>query len=80
MVVFIEDILIYPKDRDKHTVHLRTVLQTLRENQLHSKYKKYEFGLEEVAFLGHVVSKKGTKVDVQHVKVVIGVPKAHQCY
>jgi len=28
VVVFIDDILIYLKDRDKHTVHLRIVLQT----------------------------------------------------
>ena len=31
VVVFIDDILIYSKDRDEHADHLRMVLQTLRE-------------------------------------------------
>ena len=31
VVVFIDDILIYSKDKDKHADHLRMVLQTLRE-------------------------------------------------
>ena len=30
VVVFIDDILIYSKDKEEHANHLRTVLQTLR--------------------------------------------------
>jgi len=63
VVVFIDDIVIYSKNRDEHTTHLRIVLQTLREHELYGKLKKCEFWLEEVVFLGHVVSKEGTKVD-----------------
>jgi len=43
MVLFIDDILIYSKDKEDHANHLRTVLQTLREHQLHAKLKKCEF-------------------------------------
>jgi len=32
IVVFIDDILIYSKDRKEHAYHLRMVLQTLREH------------------------------------------------
>ena len=63
VVVFINDILIYSKDRDEHADHLRMVLQTMREHQLYGKLKKCEFWLEEVVFLGHVVTKAGIKVD-----------------
>jgi len=62
--------LIYSKDRDEYTIYLRTVLQTLRKQQLHKKYKKHEFWLEEVLFLGHVISKEGIKVDLQKGKAV----------
>ena len=55
---FIENILIYCKNKDEHTAHLRTLLQTLREHQLYDKLKKYEFWLEKVVFLGHVVLKE----------------------
>ena len=32
VVVFIDDILVYSKSMEEHVYHLRTVLQTLREN------------------------------------------------
>ena len=34
VVVFIDDILVYSTDVEEHMYHLRTILQTLRENQL----------------------------------------------
>ena len=34
IVVFIDDILVYSKGMEEHMYHLRTILQTLRENQL----------------------------------------------
>ena len=34
IVVFIDDILVYSKGMKEHMYHLRTILQTLRENQL----------------------------------------------
>jgi len=75
VVVFIDDILIYSKDREEYAEHLRTILQTLRENQLYAKLKKYEFWLTEVIFLGHVVSKEGIKVDLQKIKAITEWPR-----
>jgi len=75
VVVFRDDILTYSKDRDEHTIHLRTVLQTLREHQLYGKLKKCEFWLEKVAFLGHLVSKKGIKVNSQKVNAITEWPR-----
>jgi hypothetical protein len=59
VVVFIDDTLIYSANHREHEEHLKTVLGILREKQLIAKLKKYEFWLEEVSFLGHVV--KGEK-------------------
>ena len=70
-MVFIDDILEYSKDKEEHAHHLQIVLQTLREHQLYAKLKKCEFWLEEVVFLGHVVSKEGIKVDPQKVKAIM---------
>jgi len=70
VVVFIDEILIYSKDKEEHTEHLQIVLQTLREQQLYAKLKKCEFWLEEVVFLGHVVSNEGIKVYPQKIKAI----------
>ncbi|KAG8486790.1 hypothetical protein CXB51_020298 [Gossypium anomalum] len=61
VVVFIDDILVYSQTEEKHDEHLRIVLQVLREKQLYAKFSKYEFWLNEVTFLGHVVSAEGIK-------------------
>ena len=37
VVVFIDDILVYSKDRENHDTHLRVVLETLRKEQLYAK-------------------------------------------
>ena len=50
VVVFIDDILVYSKNRDDHEKHLRLVLQTLRENKLYAKLSKCGFWLEKVSF------------------------------
>ncbi|KAL5537990.1 hypothetical protein UlMin_046171 [Ulmus minor] len=63
VIVFIDDILVYSKSAEEHKEHLRLILQTLRDHQLFAKFKKCEFWLNQVAFLGHVISKDGVAVD-----------------
>src|SRR5687767_5040852 len=63
VVVFIDDILIYSRGEKEHMYYLRLVLQKLRDKQLFAKFSKCEFWLKEVAFLRHVVSGEGIKVD-----------------
>ena len=58
VVVFIDDILVYSKDREDNDTHLRVVLKTLRKEQLYAKLSKCEFWLNEVSFLGHIVLKE----------------------
>ena len=70
IVVFIDNILVYSRTKEEHPEHLRITLQTLKEKQLYVKFKKYEFWLESVIFLGHVVSKDGISVDPLKVEVV----------
>ena len=58
VAVFIDDILMYSKNKEEHEKHLRVVLQTLKEHQLFATLKKSEFLLDQIYFLGHVVLSK----------------------
>jgi hypothetical protein len=63
VVVFIDDILVYSQSEEAHEDHLRLVLQKLCDNQLYAKFSKCDFWLKEVAFLGHIITNGGIKVD-----------------
>jgi hypothetical protein len=70
VVVFIDDILVFSKTTEEHEENLRIVLGKLRQHQLYAKFSKCEFWMEEVAFLGHVLSAKGVVVDPSKIEVV----------
>jgi hypothetical protein len=70
-VVFIGDIFIYSKSDSDHDEHLRLVLQKLRDNQLYAKYSKCEFLIDEVSFLGHIISNGGISADPAKVKEIM---------
>ena len=70
VVVFIDDILIYSKSAIEHETHLKLVLQRLREKQLYAKFKKCEFWLGSITFLGHVITAEGIQVDPSKVAAV----------
>ena len=71
VVVFIDDVLVYSKSKEKHEHQLRTSLQLLRDNQLYAKLSKCGFWLEKLAFLGHIICKDGLTVDPKKVAVVV---------
>jgi hypothetical protein len=70
VVFFIDDILIYSKN-EEHAKHLWIVLTRLREHQLYAKFSKCAFWLEEIQFLGHVLSAKGIAIDPSKVKDIL---------
>jgi hypothetical protein len=59
VVVFINDILVYSQNEEAHENHLRLVLQKLQS----VIFSKCDFWLKEVAFLGHIITNGGIKVD-----------------
>ena len=70
VIAFINDILVYSQSESEHEQHLRLVLQRLREHRLFAKFKKCEFWLSPISFLGHIVSKEGIKVDPAKIEAV----------
>ena len=58
VIVFIDYILVYSHTMKEHELHLKIVLEKLREKKLYATLSKCEFWLGKVTFLGHVVSKE----------------------
>ena len=55
LVIYMDDMLLFSKDRKMHKERMRRVLQRLRENDLYLKPEKRLFDVEEVEFLGLIV-------------------------
>ena len=52
VVGYLDDILVYSKNKEEHDEHLQLVLEKLREHQLYAKFSKCEFWRPEVTYLG----------------------------
>ncbi|GKD78111.1 putative reverse transcriptase domain-containing protein [Tanacetum coccineum] len=63
MIVFINEILIYSRNKEKYEEHLKQILELLKKEELYAKFFKCEFWLPKVQFLRHVIDSEGIHVD-----------------
>jgi hypothetical protein len=74
VLLFIDDILIYSKNREEHEEHLRLVLQVLREHQLYAKFSKRDFFQKQIHYMGHVISEEGVAVEPDKIRSIMEWP------
>ncbi|XP_075719837.1 uncharacterized protein LOC142760524 [Rhinoderma darwinii] len=70
LVVYLDDILVFSKDWSSHVEHFRKVLQVLRENNLFAKTEKCVFGVQEIPFLGQILTPHEFRMDPAKVQAV----------
>nr|GEU53121.1 putative reverse transcriptase domain-containing protein [Tanacetum cinerariifolium] len=63
VIVFIDDILIYSKNKKEHKEHLKEILKLLKKEELYDKFSKCEFWIPKVQFLGYMIDSQGIHVD-----------------
>jgi len=70
LVVYFDDILIYSKSLDEHMDHLRAVFNALRDACLFGNLEKCIFCMDQVSFLGNVVTPQGIDVDKSKIEAM----------
>ena len=74
IIVYLGDILIFNKTLDENLLHIRSVLERLREEKLLINLKKCSFSKKELVYLGFFLSPEGLKMDPEKVKSILEWP------
>nr|GEZ97475.1 putative reverse transcriptase domain-containing protein [Tanacetum cinerariifolium] len=69
-IVFIDDILIYSKNKKEHEEHLKAILELLKKEELYAKFSKCEYWIPKVQFLNHVIDSQGIYVDLAKIESI----------
>ena len=69
-VVYLDDILIFSKDKNSHKKHIEIILTTLREHGLYAKKNKCQFYLKTVGFLGYTIDSSGITPDNDKIQII----------
>ncbi|MCO5575188.1 hypothetical protein L7F22_028985 [Adiantum nelumboides] len=67
---FFDDMIVFSKSEVEHMEHLRAVFEMLRKERLVVNGKKSEFFMEEIHFLGHIVSKDEVRMNPAKIKAI----------
>ena len=73
VIVYLDDILIFRKTKQKYLEHIRQVLKRLKEEKL-INLKKCSFMQDEIVYLRFVISVDSLKMDPKKVKEILEWP------
>jgi hypothetical protein len=68
VVIYLNNILIYSKNKEEHKAHVKAVLQRLQENHLFCKPSKCEFYIDKVTFIGIVITPEVISMEKEKIK------------
>lgn len=70
VLVFVDYILVYSHTLQAHARLLKQVFELLQEHQLKVKRSKCKFSLQELTYLGHVISAQGVATEEKNISAV----------
>ena len=72
---YIDDVLVFSKNVKEHMDHLSEIFQRFRDSNLKLHPTKCTFAVDQVLYLGHILSQNGVEVDQSKVDAVKSFPR-----
>ena len=73
-IVYLDDVLILSRNFNEHLCHLKMLFQKFRQSNLRMNGKKCKFAVDQVKYLGHILSGSGVAVDSSKFNLISGWP------
>jgi hypothetical protein len=70
-IYYLNNILVYSKDKKQYIMYIKQVLETLAEKRFRLKLSKYNFYIKEIMFLGYIITLKKINLDLKKVRAII---------
>ena len=70
VIIYMDDILVFTKDKEEHQEQVKRILEKLRKHQLSLKAEKCYFKKMEIKFLGLIITETGIQMDPHKVKAI----------
>jgi hypothetical protein len=77
VVVYLDDVTVYSKNREEHIQHLTQIFERCRKYGISLNPKKTIFSVEEGKLLGHIISRAGIHIDPERIKAIAQLPLPH---
>ena len=74
VVVYLDDVTIYSKNKEDHILHLTQIFERCRKYGISLNPKKTIFGVVEGKILGHIISQRGISIDPEQIKAITQLP------
>ncbi|CAI7882135.1 unnamed protein product [Closterium sp. NIES-54] len=70
VIIYLDDILVYSRNKQQHLADLEAVFTVLDKHRLLTKGSKCKFLQDRLEFMGHIISEAGVEIDPKKLDMV----------
>jgi hypothetical protein len=78
IVVYLDDVTVYSKNREDHIQHLTHIFKRCRKYGISLNPNKTIFGVKEGKLLGHIISQARIRIDPEQIRAIDQLPLPHK--
>ena len=70
VIIYLNNILIYFKNDEEHTQHIKLIIKILRKHEFYAKSSKCNFYQKHIKFCEHIINNEKIKINEAKFKII----------